>query len=373
MIYLDLDDTLFSTSHLKAFLKTNEGRRYLAENISNYETPIYKELEEIIKNFEVTILTDSPEIYARAILDKHRLYLPLIANAKKPFVNLNIDSNSLIIGDSAKDILTGHKLRIPNIGVTWGYSTENKLKQAEATRIADTPKKLVEIVDEWSSGKIDYLPRQKTKSYTLIPKKEWGTPKPNIEIIALGEYHKWVPGQRHENSTKILDFKSMKDISMKNIREGEHSKFFHDGQMQKGREYFDVYNEFSKNLKTVLGCLEESTLLAAPNSLPYFCYKTDINKKIIAEISEKTSHKIPEFRTVYRVYPKRESHEGTRNLEIQLATLGIKNCDVSTDRIAIFDDVVTSGNQMEAIARLLRYAGFSGKMTAIALGRNTAD
>ena len=83
-LIVDLDDTLFRTRNLMPYRKTRRGLHYL-ENMDNLRhlvnrsdmgiEPISQPLTEIVqrfaKNDNVTVVTNSPEDYAKNLLQIH--------------------------------------------------------------------------------------------------------------------------------------------------------------------------------------------------------------------------------------------------------------------------------------------------------------
>lgn len=364
MIYLDLDDTLFRTRHLQDYRKTQEGRTFLSQNAHKFQTPlIHSALEEVLAEYEqtITILTDSPEEYARAILAKFGYDFPIIGSAGKPFVQ-PLQRNSLIIGDHAKDALTGHQQKLPTISVTWGYSTAEQLNQAQPSAICTNPCDLMELIAEWEQNEIGYA--DYTNNTPQLPISEWTSAQPEIKTITLGDYVP-VRNGKDQHSKNILRYKDSKQYTREQINKGKTDDFYWNGQLRTGGRYLDTIIGFINQLKTRTSKLEESTILASPNSLPEYAYKLDVNQITTENTARGTKHKSLE-RTLKRVKPKQESN---RRLSAHYQTLGMTPAEINTPNVIIFDDVITSGAQIEALARLLRWQGYNGKIYALALGK----
>ena len=56
----------------------------------------------------------------------------------------------VFIGDSDVDILTGKNANIKTIGVTWGFRKKEELVKHKADAIADIPKEIGVVIDDWS-------------------------------------------------------------------------------------------------------------------------------------------------------------------------------------------------------------------------------
>ncbi len=356
MIYIDLDETIARTWRFQMYRKTKDGREHLAKNISKYQTPIiHPALIDIAK--KSTILTNSPQDYAAALTRKLGLDVPIIAAANKPFTTL--PENSIVIGDEAKDVWTAHLNKLPSIGTAWGYSTKEQLEQAGATRVITKPDELPDLIIEFEKGNLKYQPIQ--AKHDFLPFTEWRTPAPEITWKALGTYYP--PGEKEfdDFSGDILDYKRIKNYTLEEIKNGKKLEFYSKGSTYSFVSCRDIINKFVKKLEKKMPA---STATAAPNSLPEYCYKTDTNRIIVYHLNNKTSTP----RIIHREYPKPESHKGSRDIELHYKTMTIENFSIDGD-ITIFDDITTSGTQIEAAARLLRWKGHKGKIYALTLGQ----
>ncbi len=357
MIYLDLDETIARTWHLLPYRRTKEGREYLARNINLMETPaIHPALTEIARRS--TILTNSSLEYAQALTRKLGLNVPIIAAAKKPFTTL--PEGSLVIGDEAKDVLTAHQNKLPSIGTAWGYSTKEQLEQAGATRTITRPEELPDLIIEFEKGNLKYMPIQ--PKYNFLPASEWSAPAPDIIWKALGTYIPVMDENFDYFSGDLLDYKNAKDHTFEEIKNGQRIEFYTKGRIMSRQTFLQLFQNYISKLNTAIN--PESTAIPAPNSLPEYCYKTDTN----ALVTQNLRAQKPKTRTVHRIYPKPESHQGHREKQLHYTTMGIENATVDTD-ITIFDDITTSGTQIEAIARLFRWKGHRGRVYALTLGK----
>jgi len=398
-LIFDLDETLINTSKLKPHRATTEGKIYVANNPNLVETAGYsKSLRKIVENYHsaksVSIVTNAPEGYARALLQKHGFPkdIPLYAGADKPSIE-EIEKaaaekrySTLMIGDSALDILTAHQSRIASVAVTWGQSTLEQLEKAEPTKIISNPENLEGLIIEFEKGLFKYKSRKDYLNYMRIPKDKRGMRLgENIEHKTLGDYYKYSKGKKTNTHSKdIMVFNSLRDFTLKEVKEGATTDYFSGGRVVKGRRIIDALLKFRTEIVDIIDSFNlkgKTYLLAAPNSCPEYCYKTDSNQILISAVAGKTGYKCGnetsnKKRIISRIFPKVSAHsgEGRRDIWMHHTTMGFSpviNPD-SMDNIVIFDNVMTSGAQIESAASMLRHFKFNGKIYSATLG-DTAD
>ena len=56
--------------------------------------------------------------------------------------------NTVFIGDSGVDMQTALNLKVPSIGVLWGFRTEDELKENGALYVAKTPSDITDIINK---------------------------------------------------------------------------------------------------------------------------------------------------------------------------------------------------------------------------------
>ena len=56
-------------------------------------------------------------------------------------------SDVIMVGDTAYDVIGAAAHSIPCIGVSWGYGTQEDMKNAGAAAIAQTPEEVIQIVN----------------------------------------------------------------------------------------------------------------------------------------------------------------------------------------------------------------------------------
>ena len=95
-----------------------------------------------------TIFTEIKKYSLEGIFDKVIVNIENKTNALKNLVkekNLNLQK-TFFIGDSNHEIESGKEAKIKSIAVTWGFSTEDKLKSAEPDYIVHNLKELEDII-----------------------------------------------------------------------------------------------------------------------------------------------------------------------------------------------------------------------------------
>lgn len=108
------------------------------------------------------VATSKPEKTAREILDHFELsgYFQRICGASEDLSRsskenviaylLDMDAcreSSIMVGDTAFDVIGAAAHGIPTIGVSWGYGDIAEMKSAGAAAIADTPAALLRILE----------------------------------------------------------------------------------------------------------------------------------------------------------------------------------------------------------------------------------
>ena len=385
----DLDGTLINTSALKPHRKTNEGRRYVASSPNSVQTDIYSShLVDLVNRLNkekcASVITNSPLDYSKALLKKHGYDdIPVHAGLEKPdteLLMLNITNReSMIIGDTALDILTAHECNFCSTAVLWGDDSQEQLVRSEPSKIASRSRDLDEIINEFESGKISYNERQDPKNYNYLSKPSLNDPE--VMHFYLNDYHSEslekkpiVIDDNYKFAAKILRFKEAKNSTMQDIKNNARSYYFNKGRVKGGEIFKIMLLDFYKSIAEKIGEMDlkgKSAMIAAPNSFPEYCYKSDISQSFAKKINKDIFGNDFTERFVFRVHPKKESHSGgirTGNYW----TMGIKKGSKlpDADNILIFDDIYTTGSQTRAIAHILReLAGFNGNLYCLTLGK----
>jgi len=364
MIYIDLDDTLIRTRQLLPYRRTAQGRNFVANNPHAVNTQMIGDLREILRACEATVLTNSPRAYAHALLQKHNFPdMPIIGAADKPFCE--VAEGSLIIGDDAKDVLAAHANRSASIGTAWGYSSAEQLQQAEPNVVIARPEDLEDLIIQYQNGLLTHQERQAPGEYAFMPEHHWQDAAPEIVRHALGTYIP--PGEGMDpHSYDVLDHKRSKDHTIEEINNGAVSQFYHNRQVMGWKEFRNTLAPLYRRVNNHIRDWPESTLIAAPNSLPEYCYRLDINRRATMNMD---SQHCPEVRIIHRVHPKTPAHAGNRGIQEHFRTIGVKDFAINTPRVVIFDDISTSGSQIEAIARILRWQGYEGEIYSVTLAQ----
>lgn len=140
-----------------------------------YENQVYDQIREMLqtlvdKKKTLLVATSKPEEFAKIILKHFQMdsYFTLIAGStmdetrtKKAEVieyalqSLNItDKHEVImIGDREHDIIGARTCNLDSIGVLYGYGDRRELEEAGASFIAESPMKILEIIDSCEEKK----------------------------------------------------------------------------------------------------------------------------------------------------------------------------------------------------------------------------
>jgi phosphoglycolate phosphatase-like HAD superfamily hydrolase len=385
----DLDGTLINTAAKRPYMTSNEGKRYLAANPGCIKTQLYDELLLKIVSFlnktgQAIIATDSPDDYARAMLAKHDFPsdLPLFAAMGKPFPDKFAESmganeiaprDLLVIGDSPKDILFAHAIESPSVGVSWGDYDDENIARANPNSVIDHADELEDIIRNFTADKIVHKPRTDPDCYKFFDYKLTDHQMTNHALQDYVPYSRDKKAFYNSGSDKILLFKKAKDYTLKEINTGVSDSYFNKGHVQNGDNIANAVIHFKEKVaRAILGLNlpGKTTVVAAPNSLPEYCYQTDINHVAASMVNREYFGGEKCQRLFYRVYPKDEAHQGgSRNDKIHFETIGVKSELQKTDNLIIFDDIYTSGSQIDSIGIMARQLGFVGNLHAFLLGK----
>ena len=131
----------------------------------NIPYPGIREVLEALRNQgrKLFVATSKPEVTAREILDHFDLsrYFTEICgatidksrSAKEEVIAylLSLDGcqeNSVMVGDTAFDVIGAAAHGIPTIGAAWGYGKTEDMVSAGAAAIAQSPEELLRIIEE---------------------------------------------------------------------------------------------------------------------------------------------------------------------------------------------------------------------------------
>jgi len=391
-VILDLDETIVDTSKIYNYRKSPKGQDFATQNIAALTTKLYDpSFLSIVKSLHarsmVSFVSNAPVAYIIAVLAKHGFPsgIPVFGSASKPSPqSLQLvlrqagvtPDNTLSVGDSSKDVLAAHAIGIPTVAVSWGYNSRQQLECAEPVEIIDKPAALEDRIVAFEKGKITYKPRERPKGYINLPRSEFNTPSPAVQLLKVSDYYKYVPGQRDPYSARILTFKESKEHTQQSIiTDGATDDYFYDGRILRGTTFRSVLTEFMGKVRSLLAenNLEGETLvIAAPNSMPEYCYRTDMNALLAFNVARNQEHlHYIRERVISRVHPKEAAHSGgSRFGDEQYTTLGFKEIELPKyDNVVILDDITTSGSQGNAIAKLVRHGGMQGKLYLAVLGK----
>ncbi len=135
--------------------------------IGKFENTPYPGIREVLEVLraqgrKLYVATSKPEVTAREILEHFDLsrYFTEICGAsvdktrssKEDVIAylLSLDAckeHSVMVGDTAFDVIGAAAHGIPTIGVAWGYGEVADMQKAGAVSIADTPEQLLELLN----------------------------------------------------------------------------------------------------------------------------------------------------------------------------------------------------------------------------------
>ena len=130
----------------------------------NFPYPGIPEMLETLKNqgHRLFVATSKPEAMSVQILEHFGLahYFDLICGATMDgtrshkadviaYLLSQVDriDDTIMVGDTAYDVIGAKAHGIPTIGVAWGYGLVEDMKNAGATTIAETPAQLIELLN----------------------------------------------------------------------------------------------------------------------------------------------------------------------------------------------------------------------------------
>jgi predicted HAD superfamily phosphohydrolase YqeG len=384
-LIVDLDNTLIDTRSLEVYRKTNEGREFIKRNLHNLSTRLYDvAAQEILRYDCVTIVTNNTQDEARLLMRKHGLQgLDLIASADKPNTEMFEDIlcpyrdplDVVLIGDDPRDMIAARKLNLVSIGGLWGsIYLESDLLQAGASVIAHSQNQVAEYLhyfqEEWLSSS-----RHFNLAFNQRPDLLGMKPEEMVNV-SLGDYYPWGMGSSNY-SKELLSFKKAKDETIDEINNGAVDEYYNGGRLKWNNSYKNLIHSLGQRLfeRIEEEYLEESiTLIAAPNSLPSYCYKLDLNHKLVCNAipQDDSNIYVPRDRVLNRVEASKTSHCGVRPDLIEhyrTISVDINLIPEDTEHVIIFDDIRTNGVQLDAISTLIRQAGYSKKLSSMTLGQ----
>lgn len=398
-LIFDLDNTLIDTQSIRNYRTTAEGREYLIKNIGRLPTRLISpQFRGLIKEYanrrtdNVFIVTNSGFDIASALLRKHHFpdNTKIICGAEKPSkrnfeeavgrINLG---DVLTIGDLPIDILFSHECKFSSVAFNYGiFSIEENLRKAEPNSIIKNPEELEKILIDFESGRIKYQERQLPKEFEFCEcDEEMYSKLPEVKFEHLEIYHPWGSQNKNKFTGEILDLKRAKYYGIDQLNFGERIQFFYDGQMIIKGTYSEnivrFYKRVYKKIEEMNLNQEDTLFIAAPNSLPEFCYGVDLNNRFVEKIKEKFKFETPKERGIYRVFPVVSSAlTGNRNpMQKHIESLGIKSREFrkTYKNVVIFDDIKTIGTQINAIATILKSKGIGENFIGLTLGETYFD
>ena len=388
-IIFDLDQTLVDTSRLDAYRATRAGRNHIEINVGQMDTRLYNSdavryVQRLHRRGNVSVLTNSPVNFAFAVLQKHGFPrdLPIYGSASKPDVTAlrklmreqGVQSEDcLMVGDKALDILTAHEIRMASVGVEWGgYNTKEQLELARPLCTASSFDELLEAIEIFDQGDFDYHERDLTGYRRL---ENVSGIEPIIQVVSLGDYTPYGRDQFSGHSSKILRFKQAKDYTVEEINDDAANVFYNGYSLKQDPTFKEVMLSFVPPLRKALSRLDpaETLVIAAPNSLPEFCYRSDIPRAMV-RTAFRGEKRLLTGRGIKRVRPKLEAHlHGRTSEQEHLHTMGWDRnlLNPAVENVVVFDDIWTSGTQIRTMVKMLRELEIGKNYYALVLGETT--
>lgn len=377
-ILVDLDQTLVDTKNLQPYMRNNGGINYVALHARNIPTQIIDHnFVEFCHQNNAIVYTNSSARVAKAVLQKHGIKLNVYGNSNKPskkkleelLANERIDpTQCLIIGDSPLDTLAGHSSGIGTL--IFNPATEfnpEQISLSEPMSVLGNFNDIKRYYNMHKNGFLKYAKRRRQEELNFFQTD----PSLRINIANIVDYHP-MNQFNHDPSKQILNFKLIRQITEEELMGGEKNRYFWNGQLRSNVTYKSLCKRYMLRLMHEISDLklQGSTLVvAAPNSLPHYCYKTDINHKMAKNMNRELGNKNYDDRILERFYPSEPKHlHGI--ITPFYRSVGIrKDADLNYNNIVLFDDVSTSGGTLNNCANLLRKSGFNGRIEGLVLGK----
>ncbi|MBL0626529.1 HAD hydrolase-like protein [Aeromonas jandaei] len=404
IIIFDLDFTLVDTTDCQPYLMSSAGRDVIVNLIMEGEidTETYDDIVDYFNELSdeddilVIVVSDSPKDYCMAILEHHGFEIDedlVFGSAGKPCTDFNTIINSLraneyigareindyiVVGDSAKDIYFAHEIGCPSIFARWGgrYRSNIISRKSKPTIEVRDIEELKSAIDEFILFGIDYQGVNIKDEYTTVDAHEISPHQ--ISQDDIGYSREYVPAP--ESWTKKTHEYTWMDMNL-TIKKAK-TLTVHELKDNCGVLYLTRAGEISEStgLKSIAGHYKKEfyawmekkkingrvALIPVPSSLPSECNRSSPTKVICKWWAEWASREKDEYSLevlpcVERWKPTHASHKrgGVRTITPHLETMGVY-AEVEPDdfdgisSIIIFDDVVTSGSQMNSVATILK-------------------
>lgn len=410
LLLFDIDGTLVDTSDLEVLKKNYDGRDFLDKNISRFSL---KAISDDLKKFvnlaaskdNLIYVTNSNASNSKSVLDRcgfKTAGVPIISSARKPFTDVYFNSKyskdidlkkTIMVGDSSIDSLFAHELKIPSIIFDNGLSnTRDQIKKSLPSAIADEYTDFHNLYKDFLKGNLDYIPysRPNFKRYNDLKNNN---PLPDVLFTGKGftkEYFPYgSPYFKQSGSDDILNLKKLRDVFVQDYKKAK-DEFFWNNQIISKKYLKTSYKEFTVSvLKYLKGLSGSSFVIAAPNSLPEFAYRSDY-LDFVASFANHLAHKEKPSsganlkklgdgleRVIARYSPKKSSAvTAQRSSRQQLKTMGINdNSEIlnNYDNVILIDDVYTKGVQSNAAALALYKGGFRNNLYLYTYGKTSRN
>ncbi|WP_429189177.1 hypothetical protein [Aeromonas veronii] len=409
VVIFDLDFTLVNTRACQPYLVSQFGRESIKKAIENgiVKTSLYD--NDIVDYFNelqtyddvlVIVVSDSPKDYCLAVLKSHGFEIPdecVFGSVGKPcvdfssitlslfldgYIDLGGNNHYIVVGDSAKDIYFAHQIKCPSVFARWGKEFNNKLISdwSQPTLEVYDLEDLKSVLEKFIHNGIAYKENNIKEGYVTVDEMEVANhtiPGENIgysrEYIPMLEQCK-TEGHRFAWFEMNLTIKKAKYLTIEEL------------DLNRGVPYFSRSEKIltSKGLKTIAGhyihdfytwmdskgITGNVAIIPVPSSLPFECNRSNPTRVVSEWWAAWANDKQDDYNLkvcplVERWKPTEASHKrgGVRTIAPHLESMGVyaatdKNELSDVSAVIIFDDVVTSGSQMNAVATIIKNLDF---------------
>ncbi len=379
LFIFNFENTLLNTRAINPYLTNQNGISYLLNNLNLAPTTQIGNMKQVLENIGTleTCLIKSrfTQNDTNTLLQKHGLKSDL-----QIFENLSEirypKEDTILVTDSSTEVLEAQKYGITTLGVGFGEHTQSQLLRAGASVVSSEQEEIFNLLQKFKQEEFGFKQREIKKDLKIITNTQ--SLNPEILISSTQEYipyHKDRQSFYATNSDHILSFKRMKNFTIDQINNGASDDYYYNG-IKTGNQFANTWHELFNKLTSHIQSLNltgKTIICGVPNSLPNFCYRTDINELTSNELNEKLSNQKLEQRLLERFNPILSAHStGNRNQQQQYQTIAYRETEFNpeTKNIILFDDITTTGNQLITTGNIIRQGlEFNGNLFGLTLGR----
>jgi hypothetical protein len=399
VLIFDLDFTLANTTECLPYLTTSGGRGQVVAALDAGDISVEAYDRVLVRDFNssftndlcAVVVSDSPKSYCIKVLDECGYDIEeqyVFGSQGKPMVDfdqiidllveeLDVEADDLeflVIGDSPKDIYFAHRIEAPSIFAAWGTRHDLELaRQSMPTRVAQDHDELRSHVRSFLDGHLIYEHHDFYERFDFQDPDEID----RISLDEIGFVKEYVPNR--ENYRGDNDRWASRDLHWvvkpaKNYDE-DHHRYNREMQLYGSDGVFDtrslkslagIYKRAFKTWLEEQGVEGKVVIVPVPPSVPHECNLSSPVELIsgwwsVWVTDEVENIEMGSYDVVRRILPKHPSHDtpGPRHMDDQFPTLGLvpdSEIEEDIDYVVIFDDVVTSGSHMNAVASILSSA-----------------